>query len=493
MFCFPFPKKIFFVFLILVSTALKAQLERKDSLLRVMRTANHDTTIVKACMEISDMFFGQSNDSLFFYSSKALDIIDKSKATNEAEKKSLLNTKAFALNNSGYYNIDKGNVKKGLELYHQSLKLREQIGDKNGIANSLNNIAIVYDEQGNVGQALDYYLRSLHLLEETGEQYGMGHILNNIAFVYKIQGDEIKALEYFQKSLDVRKKINDKKGIAESMNNIALMYILNGQLDKAMSHFKMAYELRKELGLKRGMSNSLLNIGKIHLMKKEYPEAQKHLNMSLELCKETKETRGLVNCYLAISQVNFELKKGEEALLNANKAFDLSQEIGFPELIQESANAKKNAYTLKGEYKKALEMYDLYVLMKDSVLRKENQTAAAQKELQYAFEKKAATDSLRNAAAVSLEALKHDQEIAKQRSYTYIGGAGFIVMLLVAGISFNAFRNKKKANKEIQAQKELVEQKQKEILDSITYAQRIQKSLLPTEKYIDNSINRLKR
>jgi hypothetical protein len=46
--------------------------------------------------------------------------------------------------------------------------------------------------------------------------------------------------------------------------------------------------------------------------------------------------------------------------------------------------------------------------------------------------------------------------------------------------------------KQIRKQKELVEQKQKEIVDSINYAKRIQKSLLPSEKYIERSLNRLK-
>jgi len=36
-----------------------------------------------------------------------------------------------------------------------------------------------------------------------------------------------------------------------------------------------------------------------------------------------------------------------------------------------------------------------------------------------------------------------------------------------------------------------VEEHQKEIIDSITYARRIQRSLLPTEKYIDKNLNRL--
>jgi hypothetical protein len=46
---------------------------------------------------------------------------------------------------------------------------------------------------------------------------------------------------------------------------------------------------------------------------------------------------------------------------------------------------------------------------------------------------------------------------------------------------------------EIEAQHKTLEEKQKEIIDSITYARRIQSSLLPTEKYIQNNIERLKR
>jgi hypothetical protein len=36
-----------------------------------------------------------------------------------------------------------------------------------------------------------------------------------------------------------------------------------------------------------------------------------------------------------------------------------------------------------------------------------------------------------------------------------------------------------------------VEEKQKEILDSIHYAKRIQKALIPSDKYIDKNLNRL--
>ena len=46
---------------------------------------------------------------------------------------------------------------------------------------------------------------------------------------------------------------------------------------------------------------------------------------------------------------------------------------------------------------------------------------------------------------------------------------------------------------EVEEQKNKVEEHQKAIVDSIKYARRIQRSLLPTEKYIEKSVNRLRK
>lgn len=65
-------------------------------------------------------------------------------------------------------------------------------------------------------------------------------------------------------------------------------------------------------------------------------------------------------------------------------------------------------------------------------------------------------------------------------------------MILPAFLIFRGYRQKQKANLEIKKQKELVEEKQKEILDSIHYARRIQNSLLPNEKYIQRKMEWLR-
>ena len=70
------------------------------------------------------------------------------------------------------------------------------------------------------------------------------------------------------------------------------------------------------------------------------------------------------------------------------------------------------------------------------------------------------------------------------------------MLLLVLGFAifaYRSYRQKQKANIEISKQKEVIEEKQKEILDSIHYAKRIQTALLPSEKYLGQSFERLKK
>lgn len=87
-------------------------------------------------------------------------------------------------------------------------------------------------------------------------------------------------------------------------------------------------------------------------------------------------------------------------------------------------------------------------------------------------------------------------QIQKTVIYLFIG----VIVLILALVFFIywSYRQKKKANLLIMEQKQSLEekhkllaQKNKEILDSIHYAARIQRSILPTEKYIDKTLKRL--
>ena len=69
--------------------------------------------------------------------------------------------------------------------------------------------------------------------------------------------------------------------------------------------------------------------------------------------------------------------------------------------------------------------------------------------------------------------------------------ASALLNLILAVIIFRSYRHKQKSNVEL-AQKNIeIEEKQKEILDSIRYASRIQRALITSEKNIAIQLNRL--
>ncbi len=71
--------------------------------------------------------------------------------------------------------------------------------------------------------------------------------------------------------------------------------------------------------------------------------------------------------------------------------------------------------------------------------------------------------------------------------------AGLLLAIVFSLFIYNRLQLTKKQKQIIEHQKQLVEEKQIEVLASIRYAKRIQQSLLPTEKFIERILKKNSR
>src|SRR5688572_9572917 len=108
--------------------------------------------------------------------------------------------------------------------------------------------------------------------------------------------------------------------------------------------------------------------------------------------------------------------------------------------------------------------------------------------MNYDFEKKEAETK---ADQEKKDAIAREEK-RSQTIITHCIGAVLAMVALFAFFIYRSYLEKRKANAEISFQKKIIEEKQKDILDSIRYARRIQKSLMPTEKYIDKTLNKFR-
>lgn len=414
-----------------------------DSCLKEYHSAKHDTIKINALNGICENMINESWHKYQFFQ---LQFIETKIKTQEPKSTTIYFKKALssALNNMGFIHMNKGGIPIALEYYHKSLKIDEEMGDKKGMAYSYNNIGVIHDNQGDFPLALDYYYKALKIREEIGDKKGMATSNNNIGGIYKNQGNMPLALKYYQKSLNIREEIGDKNAMATSYHNIGGIHKNMGDIPLALEYFQKSLKISEEIGDKQMIINSLDNIADIEL-------GQGHI-------KEAKE-------------------KGERSLR-------LAKEIGFVKEIQGAAFLLYKVAQQQGNWQTALEMRNLQVQMSDSLAAEGAVKATANQQAKYEYEKaKALTDA---------EQAKKDviakEEKEKKNIIIYATVAGLVVVLLFLFLLFKRFKVSQNQKDVIQKQKHLVDEKQKEIHDSIHYAKRIQMAMLTSEDYISRNL-----
>jgi tetratricopeptide (TPR) repeat protein len=423
-----------------------------DSLKLALKNAKHDTTRAQILYSWGTQIYLELPDSGIILFQNVAKIAEETKNKYKkfgTENKSILLSQANSLSDIGNIYFNKGEIPKALEYHSKSLKIQEEIGYKLGIASCLSNLGSIYDSQGDFSKGLEYYNKSLKIVEEVGDKQGIANALNNIGYVYYNQKNIPKALEYYTRSSKIYEETGDRRGLAVTLNNFASIYYDQGDITKALEYFTISLKIREEIGDKQGAAYALHNIGVIYY-----------------------------------KQDNL-----KEGFIYAKKGMDLAKEIGYPENIKKAAKLLKRIFQKQNKYKEAFEMFELEIKMRDSINNQETQKAAIKKQMQYTYEKKELETKAEQEKKDAIAKAEFKQK-ENERNY-FIVGFGLVAVLAL--FILRGYKQKQKANEVIAAQKHLVDEKQKEILDSIRYAKRIQTALMPSEKYIDKSLKQLNK
>jgi serine phosphatase RsbU (regulator of sigma subunit) len=347
------------------------------------------------------------------------------------------------------------------------------------LAATINNIGVDCEQNGNLVDAILHFHKSLKIQEYLNELDAVATTLNNIGTIYNTLGNEEKTLEYLEKSLKIREEINDKNGIAQSLNNIGSILYNQKELSKALNHFERSLDLYKQVGNKEGMAYSLSNMGNIYDLMKS-PKGLSYHQRSLKLREEIGDKKGQAFGLVNVSESHLLNGNLKEAYECANKALDLSKKMGFPDNIQKSAYVLSKIYKSQSKFPLALEFYELSVLMKDSIRNEESNRASYKQQAKYEFEKQQAVKDAEHNKQMEVIAERGE----KQKVITYSIALGSLLLLVFFIFIYNRLQITKRQKSIIEEQKQLVEEKQKEILDSINYAKRIQAAILPSDRVI---------
>ncbi len=417
---------------------LFAQNRAIDSLRNLLRGEPNDTEKIKSLNVLAYLLIQNKPDST---------IILAVQADTLAQKLGWERGVARAYYNMGYGYFNLGDFPKALEYYQNALTLNEKLDNKTAQATDLCSIGRIYATKGESIKALDYYLKALKLDEDSRSSFDQAIILGNIGNNYADRKDYANALDYDKLALKINENFGNKAEMAVILGNIGNIYNAQGNLPKALDYYTKSYGIFDSVGDKRGEAFDLGNIGDIYEAQRQYITAENYLK----------------------------------------SAIAIDSAVGEKFFMQQFEGQLCNLYEKTGNYKLALYWDKKSTAIHDTLFSMDKDKALLRKEMIYRFQQHA--DSAKSVQD-KIDAV-HNEVVKRQKAAIFSISGGLILVLLLAITIFRSLQQNRKKTAIITAQKIEVEkkniqieEKSKDIIDSINYAKRLQDAILPSVSQI---------
>jgi serine phosphatase RsbU (regulator of sigma subunit) len=337
-------------------------------------------------------------------------------------------------------------------------------------------------EQGDYKAAMDWYLGAQKDFDGAGiRNADYAHLLHYIGSVFKRTNNDSRALGYYEEMLALGRSLNDTVVMCEAYDLASDVYEHLGQPLKAQEYLEQAVALAETNGSSDLQIQVICNAAHHWKNRKDYTKAIALAYRAQSIMLRTGDRSSEI--FLTRLLGNLHSKKGEhdKAFELLNEALRLSEQSNYKRtlFLSEAYNSLAFAAERKGDYRAAFDYLLYYLDYRDSLINEQNVNAIAEMEQRYEAEKKTSEIKL-----LSLDKELNEKELGRQKIIKNVFVGGFILALaLVGGIYYSLDRNRKK-NALITRQKELVEKKNHEVMESIIYARRLQEAVLPPPKLV---------
>ena len=512
-----------------------AQNKTIDSLFNVIKTTKTDTVIIYAYLEIAgEYIYTVGNfDSSLLYSKKAIEFSQRINFQLGIAKGNRRIGQAYDQLKSDY--------SKAIIYFKNALKVALANSFKSRVQNEYRNIGYCYGQLADFKQAIEFYNLELKTAEELKDESGMFSSYIRIGSSYKLLSNFPKALEYQLKGLQFVEKKGSLNEKLMSYYYVGEIYNLLNNYSKSLEYYKLGLKTCEENPVDEGTKQSIakfnLRIAEIYSKEEDYLQSINFIKKSLDTYLAIKDTEGIGLCYslmgynlvgkLNFSEAQINLNKAleiftglaknnfqynrlvavnyrtlgnlfnkkkdyEQAIKYLDKSIKINNENNFgnANLINDYSYLA-NSYEGLNNYKKALYYYKQYWSINDSLFGVENNKKISDLQSNFNVEKKEI--ELNAKSKVEEEKIKAiaSAESKKQKLVILFVSIGLIFLFVFAGYIFRSLRISKGQNKVIEQQRNIVQHQNKDILDSIEYAKRIQATILPppkvVKKYLEDS------
>ncbi|MBK9285419.1 MAG: tetratricopeptide repeat protein [Sphingobacteriaceae bacterium] len=391
----------------------------------------------------------------------------------------------------------------GRLIAHQSIKISDEE------AHVLNDLAIHYADSTNnlKGKGFLYLLKGKHILnsespnpyegiemgykalacyEELKDIKGISTSYQLMGWFYHLSGNNEEALVYTLKALDLAEKNRIDKVKSNCYNNLGGIYSSLKDYSKSIKCYKMAAALALQENNWSKLARVYGNISEIYTNIGEYNESLKYRKKAIDLFRENHSRGGVIWHYAGLAEILVHQKNYNNAERFIDTVYTFATKDNWTELLKTCYMVQELLYKATGNIEKAYHFNKAYHSLNDSLNSAYNLNKISELKLFYEKQKNEKLKELEEIAAKE----KHNAALQKQQIIL----TGVIIVLALISIFvlfiYRSLMLVKKKKAELEHKNKIIEEKQKEILDSMQYARRIQMAQIPNENRVELQLKR---
>jgi serine phosphatase RsbU (regulator of sigma subunit) len=385
------------------------------------------------------------------------------------------------------------------------LNLALKVKSEKHIVHAYTNLGVANTRLFKFNDALTYFLKAREVIEKYYSTTSVSPLYGQIGYIYLRLERKAEAYKYFKMQQSVSILEKNYKSHLGSMVNLADYFNTQGQVDSTIAILNSALSISRQRHIRHFEVIILDNLANAYYSKaletedkKLFIKVNQYADTALVLHYQDKDSSAIFYIYGLLGAVNMDMANYAKSEGYYKQYISYSQRTSDIFNLKIALDEFSTLYARQGKYNLAYK----YRLRFDSINRLYLGEVAGKQvqelNTKYGTEKKEQQNMLlKKQNELSTETIK------QQKIISYFIISALIISVIVAFFMYRIYSQKKKAHllitrqKEevdrkqikIEEQKRVIEEKQKEILDSINYAKRIQYALLASDELLSENLS----
>jgi len=356
-------------------------------------------------------------------------------------------------------------------------------GKKSDVGYANYQLAVLYSVKKKYNEVIRYSFEGLKISEAAKDTVTVAHLNYRLGLAYKELKNIPYSKKYFYRNISISQNIKNNEELVEAYNYLGTIFKNENVVDSALFYNKKALELRLKLGDKKGLASTYNNIGLVYKKKKDYELARTYLEKALALRIQLDDKKGMAGAQINIGNVLMAQKEYKKALEYLNQGTLLARDIKDGDFYKNGIDALGNCYYAMKDYKKAADYRANYKDAVDSIGTEQIEKQITELSAQYESGKKDAELALKEEQIRSKIA-----ENSKQKILIAASVIALLLALIAVFFIYRSFKLNKRNAVQLAFKNKVIEEKNKEITDSINYARLIQQSLLAPASLLEKNL-----